>query len=67
VRSPAAEPSAKVKRIVSQYHASRRAVSMLWIDSVRSLAYQPAKTIARTMEKTTVVVTRETTRRAPMM
>ena len=33
---------------------------MLWIDSVFSLAYQPAKTSASTIEKTTVVVTRET-------
>ena len=32
----------------------------MWIDSVRSLAYQAAKTPARTKLKTTVVVTSET-------
>ena len=31
-------------------------VKIVWIDSVRSTAYQPAKTAARTIAKTIVLV-----------
>ena len=34
-------------------------VKMVWIDSVRSTAYQLAKTAARTIEKTIVLVVSE--------
>src|SRR6201989_3693217 len=56
VQSPAAVPSAKVTSTVSQYHASRGVVTMVWIDRVRSRAYQSEKTTASSTEKTVVLI-----------
>src|SRR3954470_1409956 len=56
VQSPAAVPRAKVTRTVNQYHASRGVVTIVWIDRVRSRAYQIEKTTARSTEKTVVLI-----------
>ena len=49
-----------MKRIVVQYHASRRVVTIVWIESVCSLRYQPMNVKARAMENPMVVVLRLT-------
>ncbi len=52
VQSPTAVPSAKVTSTTSQYQPSRGVVVIEWIESVRSRAYQAAKTAPSRRAKT---------------
>src|SRR3954471_16778595 len=56
VQSPAAVPRAKVTSTVSQYHASRGVVTIVWIDRVCSRAYQSENTTASRPAKTVVLI-----------
>src|SRR4051812_8925189 len=56
VQSPTAVPRAKVTSTVSQYQLSRERVTIVWIDKVRSRAYQIENTAARRTPNTVVLI-----------